>query len=600
MKTTIVRSLSFTALIFSVLAFSVGAQVTQSNNQTVTPEVQKAQEAVSKVLEDSGRYFRDGLQAFKENRRSDAGQNFDKSVEVFLYSTLNIQRDGKLSGCYNQLIETVYRVEFPTDTQQPKVRELSATCGWAWNANDFKLADDVVALAKPAKNGAENSAGASTANGGTAQATAPTIGFNEQQFEPSPLDDLAKLELTPEEQQLDTPAAQQQYQYIQYAVANKSLGFTFQVHPMIQQFINYYQGRGRSTMEVGLYRSGMFMSMARHIFREEGIPENMAWLAQVESTWKPTALSWAAASGLWQFIPGTGSRFGLQRTAYVDERNSFDEATHASARYLKFLAARYNGNWELAMAAYNSGEGNVDRAVRRSGVMNFWASYQYLPQETRNYVPNILATILIANSPQQYGFGHIRPAAPLRYDRVRVPSSTNLSILAQASDTSVQYLRYLNPQLRSNVTPPEPYVVNVPPGKANEVVAVFKRAPASKINNSNLATSQAGETWQTISNRTGISVSDLIAANPGMASPKGKVFVPMTGNRVATIAYTRPATPASTGVGSSIKVVKAVAGDTVAKLAARNGADATEVAKFNGLLPNSVLGAGREIKIPGK
>lgn len=600
MKTTIVRSLSFTALIFSVLVFSVGAQVSQSNNQTVTPEVQKAQEAVNKVLEDSGRYFRDGLQAFKENRRSDAGQNFDKSVEVFLYSTLNIQRDGKLSGCYNQLIETVYRVEFPTDAQQPKVRELSATCGWAWNANDFKLADEVVALAKPAKSGPENSAVASTANGGTAQTPAPAIGFNEQQFEPSPLDDLAKLELTPEEQQLDTPAAQQQYQYIQYAVANKSLGFTFQVHPMIQQFINYYQGRGRSTMEVGLYRSGMFMSMARHIFREEGIPENMAWLAQVESTWKPTALSWAAASGLWQFIPGTGSRFGLQRTAYVDERNSFDEATHASARYLKFLAARYNGNWELAMAAYNSGEGNVDRAVRRSGVMNFWASYQYLPQETRNYVPNILATILIANSPQQYGFGHIRPAAPLRYDRVRVPSSTNLSILAQASDTSVQYLRYLNPQLRSNVTPPEPYVVNVPPGKANEVVAVFKRAPASKINNSNLATSQAGETWQTISNRTGISVSDLIAANPGMTSPKGKVFVPMAGNRVATIAYTRPATPVTTGVGSNVKVVKAVAGDTVAKLAARNGADATEVAKFNGLLPNSVLGAGREIKIPGK
>jgi len=425
-------------------------------------------------------------------------------------------------------------------------------------------------------------------------------GFNDQQFEPSPLDELAKLELTPDEQQLDTPAAQQQFQYIQYAVANKSLGFTFQVHPMIQQYINYYQARGRSTMEVGLYRSGMFMSMARRIFREEGVPENMAWLGQVESTWKPTALSWAAASGLWQFIPGTGSRFGLQRTSYVDERNSFDEATRASARYLKFLANRYNGNWELAMAAYNSGEGNVDRAIRRSGVMNFWSSYQYLPQETRNYVPNILATILIANSPNQYGFGHIRPAAPLRYDRVKVPGSTNLSILAQASDTSVQYLRYLNPQLRSNVTPPEAYIINVPPGKANEVVAVFKRAPASKINNSNLATTQTGESWQTISNRTGVSVADLVAANPGMASPKGKVFVPMSGNRVTTIAYTRPSSPSATAAGSSVKVVKAVAGDTVAKLAARNNADAVEVAKFNGLLTNSVLGAGREIKIPNK
>src|SRR5947207_14600603 len=153
MKTTALRSLGFSALIYSIFALSAVAQMPQPNNQTVTPEIQRSREAINKVLDDSGRYFRDGLQAFKENRRSDAGQNFDKSVEVFLYSTLNIQKDQKLSSCYNQLIETVYRVEFPADAQQPKVRELSATCGWAWNTNDFKLADDVVvALSKPAKN----------------------------------------------------------------------------------------------------------------------------------------------------------------------------------------------------------------------------------------------------------------------------------------------------------------------------------------------------------------------------------------------------------------------------------------------------------------
>jgi len=338
--------------------------------------------------------------------------------------------------------------------------------------------------------------------------------------------------------------------------------------------------------------------MARRIFKEEGVPENVAWLGQVESSWKPSALSWAAASGLWQFIPGTGSRFGLKRTAYVDERNSFDEATRASARYLKFLANRYGGNWELAMAAYNSGEGNVDRAVRRAGIANFWVAYPYLPQETRNYVPNILATILIANNPNQYGFGHIRPAPQLTYDRVRVPASTNLSLLAQASDTSVQYLRYLNPQLRSNTTPPEPYVINVPAGKANEVVAVFKRVPGAKINNSSLANTSNGETWQTIANRTGISVADLMAANPGMTMPKGKVFVPMIGNKVNNIAYTRPATQTNNSSASGIRVVKAQSGDTVTKVATRYNADPTEVAKYNGLLPNSVLGAGREIKIP--
>jgi membrane-bound lytic murein transglycosylase D len=602
MKTTILKVFGLIAFIGFSLGSVAQGQITSttSSNNTTTAEVASTQAQVNKILTDSGRYFRDGLAALKANHRSESGDKFDKSVEVFLYSTFNIQRDQKLQTCYSQLIETVYRIEFPSDKQAPQIRGLSAACGWNWNDEDFKLADAVAQMVvKPTQKPAGVDAATLAAVAGkNAQPQEAMVGFNSQEFEPSPLDELSKLELTQDEQQIDNnPVAQQQYQYIQYAVANKSLGFSFQVHPMIQQYINYYRGRGRSTMEIGLYRSGMFMSMARRIFKEEGIPENVAWLGQVESTWKPTAMSWAAASGLWQFIPGTGSRFGLQRTAYVDERNSFDEATHASARYLKFLFNRY-GNWELAMAAYNCGEGNVDRAVSRAGVTNFWAAYPYLPQETRNYVPNILATILIANNPTQYGFGHIRPAPPLRYDRVRVPSSTNLSILAQASDTSVQYLRYLNPHLRSNVTPPQPYVINIPAGKANDVVAVFRRLPASQINNTNLAKSVNGETWQTISNRTGVSVSDLMTANPGMKEPKGKVLVPVSGNRVETIAYTRPTNPVAAAPSKSVTVVKAQAGDTVAKLATRHGANPTDVAKYNGLLPNSVLGAGREIKIP--
>jgi len=597
------------ALLFLLFNSIVSAQVTSttSSNDTRPAEILRAEDAVNKVLLDSGILFREGMLAYEDNHLSDAGEKFNKSVEVFLYSTLNIQREQKLQGCYNQLIETIYRIEFPADNQLPQVRNLTQTCNWN-NLDkslsiDNDLADKITAMAKTsvAKPAAAGTATTVVANGTTAANTVK-VGFNTQEFEPSPLDDLSKLELTPDEQQIDSnPVAQQQYQYIQYAVANKSLGFSFQVHPMIQQFINYYRGRGRTTMEVGLYRSGMFMRMARRIFREEGVPENVAWLGQVESAWKPSVLSSAAASGLWQFIPGTGSRFGLQRTAYVDERNSFDEATRASARYLKFLANRYHGNWELAMAAYNSGEGNVDRAVRRAGAENFWLAFPYLPQETRNYVPNILATILIANSPNQYGFGHIRPAPSLTYDRIRVPASTNLSLLAQASDTSVQYLRYLNPHMRSNSTPPMPYVVNVPAGKANEVVALFRRIPASKINNTNVANSSTGETWQTISNRTGVSINELLAANPGMTTPRGKVFVPMSGNNVNAIVYSRPTNiAAASTVSSNIRIVKARAGDTVAHLALRANADATEVAKYNGLLPNSVLGAGREIKIPNK
>lgn len=596
MKTSLYRATSFLLISFIIFAiFSVSGQA-----QTV--EVLSAQAQVRKVLDESGKYFRDGLSDLKENRREDSGKNFDRSVEAFLISTLNIQRDAKLQSCYSQLIETVYRLEFPSESQVPQLKGLAATCNWNWNESDIKVADQVAQLIKPTinRNLAVNNATVASVVPGKGQ-DQTLIGFNEQSFEPSPLDELSRLELTPDEQRIDGPEAQQQFQYIQYAVANKSLGFTFQVHPMIQQFINYYRGRGRSTMEIGLYRSGMFMSMARRIFREEGVPENVAWLGQVESSWKPTAMSWAAASGLWQFIPGTGSRFGLRRTALIDERNSFDESTRASARYLKFLYNRY-GNWELAMAAYNCGEGNVDRAIRRAGVTNFWAAYPYLPKETRNYVPNILATILVANNPVQYGFGHVRPAPPLRYDRIRVPASTSLNIIAQASDSSVQYIRYLNPHLRSNTTPAEPYIINVPAGKANEVVAVFKRLPASKVNNTNLANSVKGETWQTIANRTGVSVDALMAANPGMKEPNGKVFVPInSGNRVASTSYSRPsATGPSADVSSGVKIVKAQSGDTVARLAARYKADALEVAKYNGLLPNSVLGAGREIKIPSK
>ena len=603
MKTHLLRVFSLTAFLIFISNSLVFGQVTDTvasgRNDAKTPEAIEAEKIVNDLTFKAGISFKEGLTAMGDNRRSVAGEKFNKSVETFLMSGVNVSRNPKLQNCYNQLIETIYRIEFPSTAQQPQIRSLSATCNWSWNENDFKMGDAVakLILAAPTETAPINGSTTSTS---TVAANSPTQGFNEQKFEVSPLDELAKLELTPEEQEVaNDPVAQQQYQLIQYAVSNKSLGFTFQVHPMIQQFVNYYRGRGRATMETGLYRSGYFMRMARRIFRENGVPENVAWLAQVESAWKPSAMSWAAASGLWQFIPGTGARFGLRKTAYIDERNGFEGATKASAQYLKFLANRYGGNWELAMAAYNSGEGNVDRAIRRAGVANFWVAYPYLPQETRNYVPNILATILIANNPNQYGFGHVRPAPQLMYDQIRVPASTNLSILAQASDTTVEYLRYLNPELRTNMSPPEPYIIRVPSGKANEVVAVFRKYPKANLNTATITKTAAGESWQNISNRTGVSVEELRAANGNKAMPVGKIFVPQ-GNRMQNTSYVRPTSPSPVAPVAAVRVVKAKTGDTVTKLAEREGVSAVELAKYNGLLPTSILSAGREIKIPSR
>ena len=603
MKTHLLRVFSLTAFLIFISNSLVFGQVTDTvasgRNDAKTPEAIEAEKIVNDLTFKAGISFKEGLTAMGDNRRSVAGEKFNKSVETFLMSGVNVSRNPKLQNCYNQLIETIYRIEFPSTAQQPQIRSLSATCNWSWNENDFKMGDAVakLILAAPPETAPINGSTTSTS---TVAANSPTQGFNEQKFEVSPLDELAKLELTPEEQEVaNDPVAQQQYQLIQYAVSNKSLGFTFQVHPMIQQFVNYYRGRGRATMETGLYRSGYFMRMARRIFRENGVPENVAWLAQVESAWKPSAMSWAAASGLWQFIPGTGARFGLRKTAYIDERNGFEGATKASAQYLKFLANRYGGNWELAMAAYNSGEGNVDRAIRRAGVANFWVAYPYLPQETRNYVPNILATILIANNPNQYGFGHVRPAPQLMYDQIRVPASTNLSILAQASDTTVEYLRYLNPELRTNMSPPEPYIIRVPSGKANEVVAVFRKYPKANLNTATITKTAAGESWQNISNRTGVSVEELQAANGNKAMPVGKIVVPQ-GNRMQNTSYVRPTSPSPVAPVAAVRVVKAKTGDTVTKLAEREGVSAVELAKYNGLLPTSILSAGREIKIPSR
>lgn len=599
------KTLSFLALIIFLSSTFINAQNTintaSGRNNPKTAEAKKAEQRVKQVLRDSGIKFREGLFALQDNRRDLARESFDRSVEEFLLSNINVQTNEDLRLCYNELIESVYRMEFPSKKEPVNIRRLSTICQWGIRN---KTADDVAKLVVskrvPSTNGLATSAVSNPTTNNVAVDN--QVGFSSQEFEPSPRDELSKLELTQDEQDVESsPVLRQEYEVIRIAAEKRrSFGFSFQMHRLVQQYINYYRGRGRRTMETGLYRSGYFMTMARRIFREEGVPENVAWLGQVESAWKPTARSWAAAAGLWQFIPGTGRRYGLRRTAYLDERNSFEKATRASARYLRFLANRYGGNWELAMAGYNCGEGNVDKAIRRSGSRNFWKAYPYLPRETRNYVPNILATIIIANNPKGYGFGHVRPAPRLKYDRVRVPSSTNLRLLAQASGSSVQYLRYLNPELRTNRTPPEPYVIRVPAGKANNVVAIFRRG-RKLPNNTRLARSTKGETWRNISRRTGVSVAKLKAANPGMRVPRGKVFVPVpAGKQVNSTNYSRPTTVRPTLTVSGIRVVKARSGETVEKLANRFKVKPADVAKLNGLFVKSKLNAGREVRIPTK
>jgi membrane-bound lytic murein transglycosylase D len=558
LPTFIARLTLFAALV--VPAVSISGQIPGGSSARDIPNaVQQSEQHVSRVIATAEDHFRKGKLNLEDNKRDQARDEFDKAVDSILESGLDVRANHRLQGFYLELVERIYREEVPQGRGpiQPEVTELVAQ-----NTRAPQEKSDP-----------------------------PVIGFHEQKFEPSPLDDLSKLVLTADEQNVsdsDVLALEQ---------AKTNVNFGFSINPLIQQYINYYQGRGRPTMENGLRRSGQFMKMARQIFKEEGVPIDITWLGQVESAWKPKAVSWASASGLWQFIPGTGRQYGLRQTAWVDERNSFEQSTRASARYLKDLAKRYNGNWELAMAAYNTGAGNIDRAISRAGTANFWVIYPYIAQETRNYVPNILATILIAKNTEKYGFKGIRPDPPMAYDRIQVASATSLQLIAEATDTSVDYIRAINPELRRETTPRgEAYTVRVPGGKGQQFHALLKRIPGDRRETARIISVTPGEDLQRVASRVGVSVAQLQAMNSGVdLKSTTKLVAPRTG---ASVTSWRRAKPETETAAPGLTKIRARKGDTISKIASSRNLDASEIARLNGVTPDAELRAGQEIKLP--
>ncbi len=558
--------------VFALPSVTLQAQVsTQSYLRDTPSNIEREDPAVQQLIARAEDHFKLGQLNLNDNKREAARQEFDKAVDTVLISGMDVRSNPRLQRYYLELVERVYRIEVPAQG----VATLQNTGGASY-----------VEVAQTGDNGVP------------AAATVAQIGFAEQKFEPSPLDDLSKLVLTDEEKNVSPEKVAELEQDIK-----NTLDFNFKPHPMIQQYINYYQGRGRATMETGIRRSGQYTAMAKEIFRQQGVPEDIVWLGQVESSWRPTARSAAAAAGLWQFIPGTGSRFGLRQTAWVDERNSFEKATRASAQYLKWLASRYNGNWELAMAAYNTGEGNVDRAIARAGVADFWSIYPYIAQETRNYVPNILATILVAKSPEKYGFRNVQKMTPLKWDRIAVPSATSLQLIASLADTNVDYLRSLNPELRRDVTPRgEAYEVRVPAGRGKQLVALLKRVPVERREQlARVISVSPGEDLEAVAARTGTSVAQLQQWNGGAdLKSGGKIVVPVGGNVLKTAAVRergRGNTP-SVAPGSSLTTVTAKGGETVAQIAARYGASVDDVARINGVSASTPLARGQQIRVP--
>ena len=531
--------------------------------RSIPSEVEQSEGRVTQIIARAEDHFRKGKLNLEDSKREQAREEFDKAVDSILESGFDVRASQKLQTYYLELVERIYREEVP----QQQVNNNAALV--AQNNQDQEPATQQ-------------------------KATPPQIGFRDQKFEPSPLDKLSKLVLTEDEKEYSREdlAAMEQSQ--------KNVNFAFTLNPLIQQYINYYQGpRGRATMENGLRRSGQYMKLARKIFAEEGVPLDVTWLGQVESAWKPRAVSWAAASGLWQFIPSTGRQYDLRQNAYIDERNSYEQATRASARHLKDLAARYNGNWELAMAAYNTGAGNVDRAIARAGTANFWMIYPYIAQETRNYVPNILAVILIAKNPEKYGFKGIKGDAPIAYDVVQVPTATSLQLVADATDTSIDHIRSLNPELKRDITPRgDTYNVRIPAGRAKQFASLLQRISPDKREVARVISVAPGEDLQSVANRTGVNIATLQAMNAGVdLKSTNKLVVPNSNMRLTKWVRATPAA-GSEADAPALNKVRARKGDTIASIAAARNLDPNDVARLNGISVDAELRAGQEVKIP--
>ncbi len=240
------------------------------------------------------------------------------------------------------------------------------------------------------------------------------------------------------------------------------------INAQVEQFIYFFQTTIRTTFSNWLARSEKYIPFMKNLLRENGLPEDLVYMALIESGFNPNAYSRSKASGPWQFIYLTGKRYGLKVNWWVDERRDPEKSTIAAAKYLKDLYDMFEC-WYLAAAGYNAGEGKIFNAMKRYKTEDFWelTKYRYLKKETKDYVPQMIAAALIAKDPEKYGFVNIEYQEPLQYEKVEAPAVMDLRIIAQACEISVEELKALNPELLRWCTPPDnlKYELKIPSGK---------------------------------------------------------------------------------------------------------------------------------------
>lgn len=406
------------------------------------------------------------------------------------------------------------------------------------------------------------------------QALAQGDGFTEKKYEPATIDALLEIATFP-----PPDAGTETRESVENDMRVTLHDIPIPLNAKVLSYVELFQGRLRDWFQEALHRGAQYMPMIQGVFRAEGLPLDLAYVPLVESAFKPNALSRAKAKGVWQFMRGTAVENGLRHDWYVDERADPLKATAAAAKYLRGLYDMFDGDWHLALASYNGGPGRIQRALKRAKTDDFWRireSSRYLPRETREYVPMILAAIIIAKNPVQYGFEVARPAAPA-HEKVTLPMPVDLRRVAEWTGVSVDEIQTLNPELRRWTTPlkDKEYELTVPAGTAAQLAERLASASPSDLVSVSEYVVRKGDTLSTIARRLKVGTTDLADANgltrKAKLKPGQPLIVPRPPATVLAARTDRPAPIAASGAagssGSSRVVYRVRRGDSLWSIA---------------------------------
>jgi membrane-bound lytic murein transglycosylase D len=294
------------------------------------------------------------------------------------------------------------------------------------------------------------------------------------------------------------------------------------INGQVERFIEYFQTTHRKPFALWLQRSGRYIPMMKEVLKQHGLPEDLVYLALIESGFNPKAYSRRRASGPWQFITRTGKRYGLEVDWWIDERRDPEKSTIAAARHLKDLYDQFSC-WYLAAAGYNAGAGKIARAIERYRTEDFWelTKHKYLKRETRHYVPKMIAAALIAKEPEKYGFTDIVYDEPIRYDKVQVPDATDLKVIARLCEVDYETIKALNPELKMWCTPPHrpDYEVKIPAGTREKFLQNFSQLDPSERITFRQHQVRQGDTLSTIARHYGIKKEPIMELND-LTSPR--------------------------------------------------------------------------------